>query len=340
MMLSTSKSRRGAGFTLIELLVVIAIIGVLIALLLPAVQSAREAARRMQCTNNLKQLGLGMHNYESANGMFPIGNANYGVGTGAALIELGWSVPARMFPYMEQAAAFNVANFGIKYSNAQNTTVIGLNVSFLMCPSETNTQKFNPTYGLGNYGWNQGTWFVWGGYNSAVKNDGMFGVNFGRRISEIPDGTSATIAASESKTWGASLRNCTLSGMSPTVFPTREEILQIISSGYSTCNPNRDPWGTRWSNGAAYYSGLTFALPPNTKSTAGPNQVIYNLISIDENEGAPTYAAVTARSFHPSGVNALFSDGSVRFIKDSIDWRVWRAMGTVAGGEVVSADQF
>jgi prepilin-type N-terminal cleavage/methylation domain-containing protein len=123
--------RTRCGFTLIELLVVIAIIGVLIALLLPAVQSAREAARRIQCTNNLKQLGLGLHNYESAQVMFPIGNALFGVGNGPAILENGWSVPARLFPYMEQASAFNVANFSVKYSDRQNLTVIGMKVDFL-----------------------------------------------------------------------------------------------------------------------------------------------------------------------------------------------------------------
>ncbi len=339
-MLRSGFGANRRGFTLIELLVVIAIIGVLIALLLPAVQAAREAARRMQCTNNLKQLGLGLHNYESSLGMFPIGNANYGVGTGPAITEMGWSVTARLLPYMEQAAAFNYANFSIKYSNAQNATVIGLNVSFLLCPSETKTQPFNPAYGMTNYAWNQGTWFVWGGYNGTTQNNGMFGINMGRRIADLTDGTSNTLVASESKTWGPSLRVCSISGLSPSTVPAPQEALQIVGSAFGACSKSKDPWGTRWSNGAVYYTGMTFVLTPNAKSTAGPEQKVYNLITTDENEGAPTYAAVAARSFHPGGVNALAADGSVKFMKDTINPISWRALGTVAGGEVVSASDF
>jgi prepilin-type N-terminal cleavage/methylation domain-containing protein/prepilin-type processing-associated H-X9-DG protein len=332
-----TRSRRG-GFTLIELLVVIAIIGVLIALLLPAVQSAREAARRMQCTNQLKQLGLGLHNYESSVGSFPIGNALAGTGTGPAVLENGWSVPARLMPYMEQSAAFNFCNFSVKYSDRQNTTVIGMKVAFLLCPSEGNDTPFDPKYHMTSYGWNQGTWYVWGGYG-ATKPNGLFGINFARKLAEVRDGLSNTVVASEGITMQPNLRRCSGITGSPTVVPTVQEMYEIVRNAYSQCDPNRDPGKTRWANSNSYYSGLTFALPPNAKSSAGPNQVVYDLITVDENDGAPTYAAVSARSWHPGGVNALFADGSVRFVKDSIDGNAWRAVGTVAGGEVISADK-
>jgi prepilin-type processing-associated H-X9-DG protein len=241
---------------------------------------------------------------------------------------------------MEQAAAFDAANFGIKYSDRQNLTVIGLTVNFLLCPSEDKTEKFDARYGLGNYGWNQGTWYVWGGYNGQ-KNNGMFGINFGRRIAEVRDGTSNTLMASESKTWGPSLRVCSgITGLNPNVTPTVQEVLQIVANNYGSCSRTKDPWGTRWANGALYYSGITAALPPNAKSSAGPDRSVYfNLITTDENEGAPTYGAVAARSYHPGGVNTLFADGSVRFIKDTVDANAWRGIFTPKGGEVVSADQ-
>jgi prepilin-type N-terminal cleavage/methylation domain-containing protein/prepilin-type processing-associated H-X9-DG protein len=344
------RDRAVAGFTLIELLVVIAIIGVLIALLLPAVQSAREAARRAQCTNNLKQLGLGLHNYESAIGMFPIGNALFGVNKGPAILENGWSVPARMFPYMEQGNAFNAANFSTKYSDVQNGTVVALKVAFLMCPSDAlvNT-PFTARYANCSYGWNCGEWFVWGGYagsgGTARKNTGMFGVNAGRSIAEVRDGTSNTIVASEGKALQPSIRArsgsttpCVSGLTSPA--PDPNTVRQIIISAVSGCSTTRDPGKTRWSNANSYYSGLTFALTPNPRSQAGTPSVDYDLITMDENDGADTYGAISARSYHPGGVNALFADGSVRYIKDSVNWTAWRALGSVNGGEVVSSDAY
>src|SRR5437899_11899036 len=131
---SGTTARRGAGFTLIELLVVIAIIAGLIALLLPAVQAAREAARRVQCTNNLKQIGLGLHNYESIAGAFPPSNVLSGVGNTVAWAN-GFSVHCRILPFMEQGVAFNALNFHFDHRSAQNATIVGMYLQVFLCPS-------------------------------------------------------------------------------------------------------------------------------------------------------------------------------------------------------------
>jgi len=260
-----SKSARHGGFTLIELLFVIAIIAVLIALLLPAVQSAREAARRIQCINNLKQIGLAFFNYESSIGAMPPSMCAAGFGNTVTWIN-GWSALARIMPYSEQGNLFNSMSFALWKEDPQNATAISQNVSFLLCPSAVNAQVSTHDYGLSgvtSYGVNQGDWFVWGGFNGP-QNRNAFGMNRSRRIAEFTDGTSQTLFAAEVKTYQPA----------------------------SNCR--------------------TIPLP----SVNNPNN---------------------SRSYHPGGVDVLLGDGSVKFIKSSIDGMVWRGLGTVAGGEVISA---
>src|ERR1700722_17900999 len=200
-----STTRR--AFTLIELLVVIAIIAVLIALLLPAVQSAREAARRIQCTNNLKQIGLGLHNYEGLVSAFP--PSNIAAIVGGTFTYNGFSVHARILPLMEQGVAFNAINFSFTHRTVQNSTVVGLALTCFLCPSDPNVGGLTAFPSGVNargpcYGFNEGGWFVWNavstsGSNNGPNNRGVFGPNQCLRIAQFTDGTSQTIFASDVK---------------------------------------------------------------------------------------------------------------------------------------------
>ena len=169
----TRAGRR--GFTLIELLAVIAIIAVLIALLLPAMQAAREAARRMQCVNNLKQLGLAMANYEASVGALPMTMSLIGSGNTTAYFT-GWSAQARILPYLEQGPMFAAANIGVFKEDPVNSTIIALTVSAFVCPSEARPQVSTHDYGLAgviSYGVCQGDWFIWGGFNGPQNRTGV-----------------------------------------------------------------------------------------------------------------------------------------------------------------------
>ena len=329
---------RARGFTLIELMVVTAIIAVLIALLLPAVQAVREAARRIQCVNHLKQIGLALHNYESTYGAFPpslvlAGSANATTWNG------GWSVLARLLPYMEHNPMYDAANFSINKEMPENSTVIRVSLRSFLCPNEINTLPATHDYGqsgISSYAASSGDWFVWGGF-SGPQNSAAFGPNRSRRIPEFTDGLSNSMLFSEVRTYSPTMI-CDKVGLSKVRDPN-----QIPA-------PNADPLAvgpeyisgcrfyalghTEWSDGNVHASGFTTAWTPN-KSTLGTasRNVDLDLNGINEEDGGPTFAAITARSSHPAGVNVLLGDGSVRFAKDSINSLVWRALGNIAGRE-------
>jgi prepilin-type N-terminal cleavage/methylation domain-containing protein/prepilin-type processing-associated H-X9-DG protein len=337
------------GFTLIELLVVIAIIAVLIALLLPAVQAAREAARRIQCTNNLKQLGLAVHDYESTNGTLPPQQIVGYRGT-TIIFKSQWGVTSRLAPFMELGPLYNSLNFSLKTSDPGNSTVVSTSIKALICPSEirpdpytsTSASGVTSTYAVSNYGWNVGDWYVFGGA-SGIPNKGAFGVNRSRTFSGLSDGLSQTILSAEVKAYQPAYHDCPgavpANFANPAVAPDPATILSIVAASPSACGAPA-VGHAKWCNGNTFLDAFTTALTPNTKSFAGTPAVDVDLCSEDEDDGGPTYSAVTSRSHHPGGVDALFGDGSVRFIKDSIQWSTWRALGTVAGGEVISSDSY
>jgi prepilin-type N-terminal cleavage/methylation domain-containing protein/prepilin-type processing-associated H-X9-DG protein len=349
----SDRSGKRGGFTLIELLVVIAIIAVLIALLLPAVQAAREAARRMSCINNLKQIGLAIHNYESANGSFPPQSIDRGTNTLSAPIdEADWGTLPRIIPYMEGAAMYNSANLLIHYHNPPNVTAAQTQVSFLICPSEVNTQPVvssRGAYAVGNYLFNVGDWYVYGGFGAPLSRAPIL-YNFGRPIAAITDGLSQTMLASEGRTH-ANSRRCFgggtpqyIAGLTdPFNIPSVQNSYAIYAAGLqaSNCTSNIGSRGhTVWVNSDVAFGGFTTAFTPNYVAQVNPGIPNEDLVSADENNGGPTFAAVIARSYHPGGVNVLFCDGSVRWIKSTIDATTWRSLGTIAGGEVVSGDAY
>jgi prepilin-type N-terminal cleavage/methylation domain-containing protein/prepilin-type processing-associated H-X9-DG protein len=349
-----------SGFTLIELLVVIAIIAVLIALLLPAVQAAREAARRIQCTNNLKQIGLASHNYESTNGSFQASNLMQGVGNTSPTWANNWSALARCLPYAEQGAAFNNMNFGVKDSAVQNTTICGMLIAMFVCPSDGQTQAYNDggtVFGGTNYGSNDGDWYIFGGFPPApyagTASRGAFAVNMARTIAQFTDGTTNTILFSEIKSFQFRLKCSSVSSeMTPFTVPAPNAAPLPEYFGKGSCSSPSVTMHTRWSNGGVYHAGFSTAWPPNMKTLylysgtpaltpfTPAGAVDADLISVNENDGGPTYGAFTTRSYHSGGVNTLFADGSVRFMKSSVNGIIWRALGTIAGGEVLSADSY
>jgi prepilin-type N-terminal cleavage/methylation domain-containing protein/prepilin-type processing-associated H-X9-DG protein len=337
-------SREPRAFTLIELLVVIAIIAVLIALLLPAVQAAREAARRIQCTNNLKQLGLGLQNYESSAGAYPPPMVLAGSGNTVSWVS-GWSAQARILPFMEQGPIFNSANFSLWKEEPQNLTVCRLSVNILICPSEIRPEPVLRSYGYSgvcNYGVCMGDWYVWGGFGSPPSTT-AFSMNRSRRLAEITDGLSNTIVAAENRVSQPGVNCPSLSQIQyPNQIPAPNASPKVVAPEYETCRywPN---FHNEWADGNAHASGVTTAWPPNFAIIGtSPDRFGFDLDlkTISEESGGPSYAAVTSRSYHPGGVNVLFGDGRVQFVKSSIAGNNWRALGTIAGGEVVDGASY
>ncbi len=335
--------RAKKGFTLIELLVVIAIIAVLIGLLLPAVQKVREAAARMKCQNNLKQLGLAMHGYMDAHDGLPA-NGNYAYSGSAVVVTNAWSGAARILPYIEQENLFR----GIDFATGYNTQpgISSKRVGTFMCPSEVNDrgQGTDPTYGNKywpiNYALNLGTWPVLTAKATAMQTgDGAFGPNRTFRSGNFTDGLSNTLAMSEVKAFTNRVGGAANTTTYPTPPAPPSAPSGVSASPLGTFNPASFTH-VEWVDGKVHETGFTTVFAPNTRvlySSGGTDYDVDLVLATESNLG-DTYAAVTSRSYHSNGVNTLLMDGSVRFVNNSISQSTWRALGTRSGGEVIGSD--
>lgn len=330
---SISKPRQ-RGFTLIELLVVIAIIAILIALLLPAVQQAREAARRTQCKNNLKQIGLALHNYLDVNSAFPPSFASDISTRDTPGGE--WSAHARILPYLEQASLYNNANLELSYSDAANAGISGQRIAAYICPSDVNDRQ-RPGTTLNHYpvsyGFNGGTWNVWDN-GTRRGGDGAFHPNSRLSTRDFTDGTSNTLGFSEVKAFTAYNRDGDAG--TPTRPNTSDEVDLLIAAGGSN---KADTGHTEWVDGRVHQTGFTTTLPPNSEvivpGGVNPLEGDYTSCREDKTCTGPTYAAVTSRSWHVGVVNSLLMDGSVRSISENIDLGTWRNLGARGDGNVI-----
>jgi prepilin-type N-terminal cleavage/methylation domain-containing protein/prepilin-type processing-associated H-X9-DG protein len=322
---------RRRGFTLIELLVVIAIIGVLIALLLPAVQSAREAARRMQCTNNLKQLGLAVHQYHDIHGVIP--PCSQGP-------VYQFSVLARIFPYLEQNALFQSLNFdlGLRANgNApirpENTTATQAVVAVFLCPSDGSNQRvIDPALRPFNYMGNAGSGLADDGATIPPTADGTIFISSILRFANVSDGLSQTALFSES---------CVGSGMpgsGDAALNVRGQHIDLGDAVPPLVRPTPGNCGPATSFPIGSNRNYGWAVG----RTDGP---LFNGVLLPNDRRPDCFHAhirgwKAARSYHPGGVNLLFGDGHVIVIKDSIQEAVWRALLTRSGGEAISASDY
>jgi prepilin-type N-terminal cleavage/methylation domain-containing protein/prepilin-type processing-associated H-X9-DG protein len=390
--MSSIRTRPRSGFTLVELLVVIAIIGVLVGLLLPAVQSAREAARRMQCSSQIRQIGLATHNYESAFKRFPPGRlspdyaingvavasyTNYNAVSQSTLnVFTGFrSVHSVILPYMEANNIYNLIDWAAPTAVRMTTGGVPTNVNYaaynnaqalFLCPSDANTQKI---ISENNYRYNFGGSTPYAGaLNTTANNNlnatnslglsaggnGAFTIGNGFRTSAITDGLSNTCFFSErTKGSGKNLAIAPPSNVDVITWPNRQNIMADPNVLFNDClaaaqtgvapSPFHFNSTGRWLEGSDFSNGWPFGFYSSTmyNHVAPPNWAGFDCGTWSAIADVPgEHAIMSARSMHGSGVNTAYGDGSTRFITNSIDVRIWRALGTRDGGETISDTDF
>jgi prepilin-type N-terminal cleavage/methylation domain-containing protein len=331
------------GFTLVELLVVIAIIASLIGLLLPAVQSAREATRRAACANGMRQLALALTNHESATRRFPPSCLWSGSSTTDASSNAVWSAQARLLPYLEEFALGEEIRrqLSVPYSQAtigSGAVIAGQRIPALICPTEPNSQvrtkaDGTPEYAPLNYAINLGTWMV---YQPSTRSggDGAFFPNSRLRPADFADGLSRTIALGEVKAYTPYFRNA--ANPSPQIPPSVDAVCGL-GGDFKNDLPALPSGHTEWVDGRAHQTGFTSTFPPQSKVPCVRASGVYDVDWSNQQEAKslsiPTAAAVTSRSHHPGAVTYAMMDGSVHVATDSVSADVWRALTTRAGGE-------
>ncbi len=332
-----NRRRRGRGFTLIELLVVIAIIAVLIALLLPAVQQAREAARRTQCKNNLKQLGLALHNYHDVHRAFPM-NTYWGFWDGTAHRPYHHTWLTGTLPFIEQSGLYNSIDFRLP---AWNGTVgprphVATQIPMLLCPSDGGLPPVSGTHGVGitNYSGSNGfDWWSRGPNDRQSGNElwvgGIFTPLLSSKISDIKDGTSNTVMLGETSSLGYKNGPAQTNGTGVPRVGAGEAVFRAAfvggsfttamnCGGQDTSNPPRVFVNPDGSPVTGWWKAGPHLLAPYFNAEHGINA---------EWPGAS--------STHVGGVQVAMGDGAVRFISSNLDWRIWNYLNSKKNGEVV-----
>jgi prepilin-type N-terminal cleavage/methylation domain-containing protein/prepilin-type processing-associated H-X9-DG protein len=329
---------RRLGFTLVELLVVIAVIGVLVALLLPAIQAARESARRMMCRNNLRQLGTALHNFEGAKQHFPAGAEShpYPAAPSTPHCFYRWSALAHLMPYLEQSAALRQldlsqplygANLQVTPANRQG---VAQSIGLFLCPADRQkavAEGFGPT----NYAACTGSG---AGGGTPFDCDGIFYINSNTKSAKITDGLSHTVAMSESLLGDGP---APLFDASAVDRRTTYAFANSIPLTESACDSAQiwnmsNPRGFSWANGEYRCALFNNYWTPNSECVDCMAAVVIGSPSVRYSG----YGWRAARSVHPGGVNVLMADGSLQFFADEIDRATWQALSTRAGKEPVS----